>query len=56
LQKELDETNAKLRAKEEANNKEATRKKAPMLGTIGKVSSGEVSTTSSKSCSIHNNF
>jgi hypothetical protein len=38
LQKELDESNAKLRAKEEA-----TKKKAPMLGTIGKVSSGEVS-------------
>lgn len=43
LQKELDETNAKLKAKEEASNKEATKKKAPMLGTIGKVSSGEVS-------------
>lgn len=43
LQKELDETNAKLKAKEEANNIEATKKKAPMLGTIGKVSSGEVS-------------
>ncbi|PNF26593.1 hypothetical protein B7P43_G11349 [Cryptotermes secundus] len=41
LQKELDETNAKLKAKEEANNKEATKKKAPMLGTVGKVSSGE---------------
>ncbi|XP_021938796.1 golgin subfamily B member 1 isoform X3 [Zootermopsis nevadensis] len=41
LQKELDETNAKLKAKEEASNKETTKKKAPMLGTIGKVSSGE---------------
>jgi hypothetical protein len=48
LQKELDETNAKLKAKEEASNKEATKKKAPMLGTIGKVSSGEVGRRSSK--------
>lgn len=48
LQKELDETNAKLKAKEEASNKEATKKKAPMLGTIGKVSSGEVSRRRSK--------
>jgi hypothetical protein len=56
LQKELDETNAKLKAKEEANNKEATKKKAPMLGTIGKVSSGEVSSTTNKSCNIHNHL
>lgn len=56
MQKELDETNAKLKAKEEANNKEATKKKAPMLGTVGKVSSGEVSSTSSKSCHIHNHL
>ena len=48
LQKELDETNAKLKAKEEASNKEATKKKTPMLGTIGKVSSGEVGRRSSK--------
>jgi len=48
LQKELDETNAKLKAKEEASNKESTKKKAPMLGTIGKVSSGEVSWRSRK--------
>jgi len=53
LQKELDETNAKLKAKEEASNKEATKKKAPMLGTIGKVSSGEVSRRSSKFFNCH---
>jgi hypothetical protein len=53
LQKELDETNAKLKAKEEASNKEATKKKAPMLGTIGKVSSGEVSRRSSKFFNSH---
>ncbi|XP_069678529.1 golgin subfamily A member 4 isoform X2 [Periplaneta americana] len=41
LQKDLDETNAKLKAKEEASTKEANKKKAPMLGAIGKVSSGE---------------
>lgn len=53
LQKELDETNAKLKAKEEASNKESTKKKAPMLGTIGKVSSGEVSRRSSKFFNYH---
>ncbi|PSN34391.1 hypothetical protein C0J52_15173 [Blattella germanica] len=41
LQKELEDTNAKLKAKEEASTKEAAKKKAPMLGSIGKVSSGE---------------
>ncbi|KAJ9593386.1 hypothetical protein L9F63_015090, partial [Diploptera punctata] len=41
LQKELDETNAKLKAKEEASSKEVAKKKAPMLGAIGKVGSGE---------------
>lgn len=41
LQKELDETNIKLGKAEEAAKLPATKKKAPMLGSIGKFPSGE---------------
>lgn len=51
LQKELDETNLKLSKAEEAAKLPATKKKAPMLGAIGKLSSSDgvsVNSTCSK--------
>lgn len=41
LQKELDETNLKLSKAEEAAKLPTTKKKAPMLGAIGKFSSND---------------
>ncbi|XP_075213004.1 uncharacterized protein LOC142319510 isoform X2 [Lycorma delicatula] len=41
LQKELEETKQKAKCASEKNEKSATKKKAPMLGSIGKISSGE---------------
>lgn len=41
LQKELDETNMKLSKAEEAAKLPTTKKKAPMLGTIGKFPSSD---------------
>lgn len=41
LQKELEETNLKLSKAEEAAKLPTTKKKAPMLGAIGKFSSSD---------------
>lgn len=52
LQKELDETNLKLSKAEEAAKLPTTKKKAPMLGAIGKFSSNDGVSVKLQNCNF----